>query len=139
MIYSFVLIPAPQLCESQMFKRHRSFVRSRVDGTNTEIFDVIAINCTSKYDIPGKIYDISTRYLTMPPTEENIKTAVWSSACRSALMEETYGSTPTQEMMNTLAMYNINVNQTNCIYIPLDGAALSITEQFVASYMLSKK
>lgn len=137
MIYSFVLIPAPQLCGSQMFKRHRSFVRSSAKGS--EIFDVIAINCTSKYDIPGMIYDISTRYLTMPPTEENIKTAVWSSACRADLMERTYGATPTSEMKTTLALYNINIDESNCIYIPLDGAVLSATEKFIAFHMQSRR
>ena len=34
MTYSFVLILAPQLCGEQMFKRYRSFIRSKVDETN---------------------------------------------------------------------------------------------------------
>ena len=137
MIYSFVLIPAPQLCGEQMFKRHRSFICS--SAKKSEIFDVIAINCTSKYDIPGMIYNISSRYLTMPPTEENIKTAVWSSACRADLMERTYGTPPTADLKKTLELYNLNVDVNNCIYIPLDGSVLMATEKFIAFNMQSRR
>lgn len=136
MIYSFVLIGSPCLCGEAPFKRHRMFFKSMVNGTNKEVFDVIAINCNSRQDIPRMITDISVKYLGMSPNEENIKTAVWSSACRAVLMNNAYGLPITTELISMLASYNINVDAGNCIYIPLDGNTLSVMEHFIASKMM---
>lgn len=137
MIYSFVLIASPSFCGEAPFRRHRMFFKTRANGTDREIFDVIAINCNSRQDIPRMITDISSKYLGMSPNEENIKTAVWSSACRAVLMNNAYGFPLTTELISMLPSYNINVDASNCIYIPLDGNTLSVMEHFIASKMMS--
>lgn len=139
MTYSFVLISSPDICEGDMFKRHKMFVPTIPHGIPNEIVDVIAINCNTRRDIPRLITYISETFLGMFPNEENIKTAVWSSACRAVLMEDAYGTEPTQDVIDLLAYYNIHIDGNNCIYIPLDGPVLSFMEHHVASTMLSRK
>ena len=138
MYYSFVLISSPDICEGAQFKRHKMFFPTMPHGIENEIVDVIAINCNSRHDIPGMISRISATYLEMQPNEENIKTAVWSSACRAVLMEDAFGTQPSQEVIDLLKHYDIDVNDYNCIYIPLAGPVLTMMERHVSSKMLSR-
>ena len=135
MLYSFVLISAPDLCNGAKFNRHRMFFRTRADGSEKEIFDVIAINCNSRYDIPDILGEISLEYLAMQPTEENIKTAVWSTVCNAFFL----GMPLAQYVIDTLAVYDIHVDENNCIYIPVNGLELSLAEHIVVAKMRPNK
>ena len=137
MIYSFILIPNPELCGSKLFNKHRMFFRGNVDGKDKEIYNLIAINCQTKEEIAQKVEEISSTYLANNSADTNIKSVTWASACNTVLANKPLGTTLPDDAKSILAMFHVQLEENACIYLAMDENDLSSSEHVVIAEMLS--
>ena len=136
MIYSFILIPNPELCGSQMFNKHRMFFRGSVEGKDKEIYNLIAINCHTREEVASKIKEISSTYLSNNGEDTNVKSVTWASACNSILANKPMGSTLPDDAKSILEMFHVQLEEDECIYLAMDENDLSSSEHVVIAEML---
>ena len=137
MIYSFILIPNPELCGSKMFNKHRMFFRGKVEGKDKEIYNLIAINCPTKELIAKKVEEINSIYLANKGNDENVKNIAWASVCSSVLATKPKGTPLPDDAKSILALFHVQLNEDECIYIALDEKDLNSNEHVVIAEMLS--
>ena len=133
-VFSFIFLAEPSLCSGEEFKQLRSFLVSY--GPIDEYFTVVAMNCTSKLSLPDKIVALSEKYLSMPPTEDNITAAsimTWACCVMQKSAEDITPATPLLEIMRDLCRYPTTVDYM--MYLPSQNGNWGLFKADIRSRM----
>ena len=135
-LISYILFPSKELCQGNPFKRHTqlSTAPPRTYG-ETEVIEVIAINCSSINQIPVAVEEIASDAVKQPLTDENLFNALWSTTCSRHMVFKPYGQIKPDYLDDFFAENNINLKHENCIYIWFEKEIMDIVSKVTSKKM----
>lgn len=125
MYHSFILIPSPQICGDDVVKRHKQLVAS-YPGVFAEILDIVALRCDDISEIPSMVANICSQYKTKRKTDKNLAVLTTAIVCNNHLKENPLGMEKNDGMIQFLKKYDIEINDKNCIYLPIPDCHVTV-------------